>query len=161
MWAIVLIPDVSRRFNNRAKADSIGAFSRSLDVLNGAPARNHRPVASFGPSRSLGGPQLGPVSGPPLQGTPRTRAQAQQRRKDVLAALIGFALVSFLGAITVGGPLLMVHVLADLLLVGFIGLTLSITRRDRARANVVSLPSVSTQLRPVAAYSGDRERIAR
>lgn len=161
MWAIVLIPDVTRRMNNSRKSDSIGAFSRSLDVLNGAPARGRRPVTPLSNNRSLGGPQLGPVSGPPLQGTPRTKSAAQQRRKDVLAALLAAALLSFLGAITVGGVLIAVHVLADLLLFGFVALTLSITRRERAREKVVVLPSAAPQLRPVVAYSADRERVAR
>ena len=87
------------------------------------------------------------------------KSRAEQRRQDVLTALVAASLLSFLGFTAFGGPMLIVHVIADLLLVTYVALWLSVTKRDKQRSTV-------SYLYPTAPLQGlvvsrDRQHIAR
>lgn len=72
----------------------------------------------------------------PVQGTnarPRVSgaAAAQRRRQDIITGLFAASLLSFLAYLSFGGPMLVVHVVVDVMLVFYVGLVLASTRRER------------------------------
>ena len=74
-----------------------------------------------------------PASRPGAQPRPRVdgAAVAQRRRQDIITALFAASLLSFLAFLSFGGPMLIVHVVVDVLLVLYVGLVLLTTRRER------------------------------
>jgi hypothetical protein len=68
-------------------------------------------------------------------------------------------LLSFLGFTAFGGPMLTVHVIADVLLVAYVSLWLTVTKRERQRSTVSYLYPSPT-LRSLA-VGHDRHRISR
>lgn len=50
---------------------------------------------------------------------PNSARAAKRRRRDVLIALIGIAVMTFLFALTIGSAMWMIHFLADVALVGY------------------------------------------
>ena len=184
LWAIVLIPDLVRRGASARRSDSIGQFARHRSVLGrSAPVgvrresvggsvarlgsgtvvdlRGPRPVVTNGSRPMSSSPAGGGRSSDSFDSAAQTvrRSPTQQRRQDVLTALVAAALLSFLGFATFGGPMLMVHVVADVLLGAYVALWLTVTRRERIRAQVSYLYQPAP-LGMVAARS-ERQRIAR
>jgi len=167
LWAIVLVPDLVRRTAAARRADSIGQFARNRSVLrNSYPAvgRRQNPPFASGPQTvvDLRGPR--PVvhqeaTRAVRPAAPVVRTRAQQRRQDILTSLVAAALLSFLGFVTFGGVLLVLHVVIDVLLVAYLGLWLNVTKRERMRAQVSYLPG--RPLAPLAPVARDRQRIAR
>ena len=146
IWAIVLIVPFVRARTDGNLGDSIGTFSRHLSVLERAaptsvnPANRLRlpvspavippyrpPTASgsgrgrqsgFGPmpSRRPNAPYL-------TSATVHRRRQAQKRRRDVLFALVAGMAGSLLLSMVHGlGVMIAVHVVFDLLFLGYIAL---------------------------------------
>jgi len=74
----------------------------------------------------------------PVEGAPR-RTAAQQRRQDVIVALIAASLLSLLATITFSGAFLVLHLVIDVALLAYVGAVLAITRRTQARAQVTYL----------------------
>lgn len=169
LWAIVLVPDLLRRGASLRRIDPIGQFAKNRSVLGHTTAVGG---SAFGRSRShlsspsmidLRGPRPvvdhRPVSAARVAPRPVRRSRAEQRRQDVLTALIAAALLSFLGFTAFGGPMLVVHVIADVLLVAYVGLWLNVTKRERQRAQVSHLyPSMPLNGLSVAS---SRHRVAR
>ena len=73
----------------------------------------------------------------------------QQRRQDILSALIAAALLSFLGSVSVGGILMVVHAVIDIALVLYLGALLTIKRREQMRAQVGVLYQAPQQFNSV------------
>ena len=121
---------------------SVGTYARRLGTLDAAPAR--RPVGTVASLRSVGGSlgsgvtELRPrtPSGPPGHsltapavapqpgsGPVRsvTSEQARLRRRNVLVGLAGFAAITLIGVFAIGGAtMIIVHLIADALLLGFV-----------------------------------------
>lgn len=73
-------------------------------------------------------------------------------------ALGAAALLSFLATLAFGGPLLVLHLVIDVLLVTYLALVLKFTRRERARSEVAYLsPAPRLSSVPV----GARRTVAR
>jgi len=145
IWAVVLIVPFVRARTDGNLGDSIGTFSRHLSVLERAaptsvnPANRlklpvsplippYRPPTASGAGR---GRQtgFGPVStrrpsAPYVtSANAHRRRQAQKRRRDVLFALIAGMAGSLLLSMGHGlGVMLYVHIVLDLLFVGYVGL---------------------------------------
>jgi len=146
IWAIVLIVPFVRARTDGNLGDSIGTFSRHLSVLERAaptsvnPANRlrlpvsqavippYRPPTASGsgrgrqsgfapmPSRRPSAPYL-------TSTTAHRRRQAQKRRRDVLFALLAGMAGSLVLSMVHGlGVMLAVHVVLDLLFVGYIAL---------------------------------------
>jgi hypothetical protein len=84
----------------------------------------------------------------PSAPAPRTqsrsgRSAAQQRRQDVIVALLAASLLSFLATVTFSGLFLYLHLLIDAALVAYVGAVLTLTRRKQARSQVAYLPQRS------------------
>jgi hypothetical protein len=128
MWAAVLIPEWWRE---RGKAggrrrSSIDAFQRQLSVLartaptSVEPAHRLRDVRPPIGSLSTDGVLRLSSTAPTGRGVPRSAGEASQRRRAVLAGLIGLALVTFMGWMMTGAAVLLaVNLVLDVLAIGF------------------------------------------
>jgi hypothetical protein len=142
MWAAVLLPPYLRS-RQETRLGTVGAYRRQLSALDRRPLheRASLPVHS-GPVGPLGGPSWS---------RPMTLRQAQKRRRDIISGLLAVASVTLLlgGGITLLRPLLVVHALADVLLVAYVGLLMNARREAIERESKVHfLPSAR---RPAAA----------
>lgn len=138
IWAAVLIPPALRRRAEGRPADTITAFHHQLAVLRRAgphtvraghwmlrdggtstPKLSQRHVALVAPAPPR-------RAAPPAWSTaprPSARSQARRRRRDILFSLLvaaGTTLV--LGAAPALRVLWMVHVVVDVLLIGYVSL---------------------------------------
>ena len=89
------------RKTSHRRSDGIRAFSSGLGSLAGSAARTH----------SVGGPI--PVL------APRTVGEAARRRREVLMALSGAAVLTLFAAIGVGGIAVLLHVVVDIALAAY------------------------------------------
>jgi hypothetical protein len=119
VWAAVLIPPILRARAQQARNDSVGDFHHRLTVL-GRTNGNHRVrPARLSPSRP---------AFPPVRGGVR-QTQAQKRRQDVLLVLLGLCFGTLVLAVLGRMPALMVlQLLADALLIGYVSLLLRYKR---------------------------------
>ncbi len=130
IWAAVLIPPMLRARAEARPADSIGHFRRQLHVLQRtAPSVLGATSAAPFPGRAVSVPSAAFRHVPPARAphgySPEAarRARTLKRRRDVL-----FTLLSAMGATLVLGllpplrALLGLHVVLDLLFVGYVAL---------------------------------------
>lgn len=143
IWAVYLASWIRSRGEHRS-VNSISSFNKHLSVLERtSPARQ-------GPTRSSAAGAYAPGQHPTGFGPvgPRaarmSRGEARRRRRDVLFALGGAALVTLMLAVVFGGPFVYLQLLADVLLVGYVGLLVH-TQRVAAerRTKVRYLPPVA------------------
>lgn len=175
-WAVVLVPDLLRRNAASRRSDTIGQFARNLSSLErsapvGAPRSNlvQFPTRFNDPMADLGRPaQPAAQTAAPRQAAQRAgstqrprRSAVQQRRQDILSALIAAALLSFLGSVSVGGILMVVHAVIDIALVLYLGALLTIKRREQMRAQVGVLYQAPQQFNSVMPAMVERQQIAR
>jgi hypothetical protein len=135
IWAVYLASWVRSRSEHRS-VNSISSFNKHLSVLERtSPARQ----GVAGPQRlgaqSSGRPGYGPLV---ARRAVMTRSQARRRRRDVLFALAGVALVTLMLAVLLGGSFVYLQIAADILLLGYIGLLahsqrLAVERRNKVR----------------------------
>ena len=156
VWAIVLIPPALRGRSESRPADSISHFRRQLHTLQqSGPRRSRSPMSAHA---ALG--SLRPVSGTRPRTSSRRAAspaaatlaasRAQKRRRDIfigLLAAMGISLV--LGIIPNMRVLLVVHLLADVLFVGYVALLVRMRAEAAEREMKVRfLPSAGPQIEP-------------
>jgi hypothetical protein len=136
-WAVYLVNWARSRSEHRS-VDSISRFNQHLSVLERtSPTANVR-IAGPAPQRngvSLARPAFAPV--PSQRPSSMTLRQARERRKNVLLALMGAVMVTLAGAVALGGKLVYVNLVVDVLLVAYLALLIQ-TRRaaDERRAKV-------------------------
>jgi hypothetical protein len=162
LWAAVLVPDFIQRSQERSRSDSIGSFSRQLSTLSQTlpSSRPGQATSRPQPSRPLGSPTYG-LTRQPVR-TPRppmVSSATQKRRQDVMTTLVTVALMTFLGAVSVGGIFFIAHVLVDVALVAYLGLLLFTTRKAQVRAQVTVL--YSAHERAPVPMAPQRQRVAR
>lgn len=132
IWAAVLIPPALRSRAEGRPADSITAFHRQLAVLRRAGPRTGLPADSGtsprpGGFRSVPSPVTG-LARSNMAATARVapaprRGSARRRRRDVfLSLLVAAASTLVLGAVPGLRMLWLVHVAADVLLIGYVSL---------------------------------------
>ena len=92
---------------------------------------------------------------------PVRRSGAQQRRQDVIVALLAASLLSFLATLTFSGLFLYLHVLIDLALVAYVAAVLTVTRRVQARSAQVSYLPQRSAMVPATAHQQQRRTAAR
>lgn len=157
LWAAVLVPDFVQRSQERSRSDSIGSFARQLSTLSQtSPSSRTRPMVVRSEQFRHDTPaRPAHRAARPAGVTP----EVAKRRQDVVVGLISAALITFLGAVSVGGPMLAIHVVIDLMLVAYLGLLLFVTRKAQQRASVTVLYSRHDQA--VMATAPRRQRVAR
>ena len=128
VWAVYLVSWARSRTEHRS-VNSISTFNKHLSVLERTtPGRSSAPTRLEGspaPQRaavSLARPAFAPTAYRPASTVPMSRSQARERRKNVLFALGGAVLVTLALTVLIGGPVLYLQLLADLLFVGYVGL---------------------------------------
>ncbi|MEZ5320964.1 MAG: hypothetical protein R2698_02570 [Microthrixaceae bacterium] len=138
-WAVVLVPDLLRRSAASRRSDTIAQFSRNLSSLGRThsggslpgpgPLRRDNVVAL--PSRPAA---LGRAAGPRSGGIRSSASRRnQQRRQEILTGLAAAALLTFLGSVSIGGVITVLHVLVDLALVSYLGAVMAVTRREKVQ----------------------------
>lgn len=149
VWAVFLIPQVVRARAERGSGDSIGAFQKQLSVLQ----RTTPAAPGLSPSfraAPIAGPGARPARpGSPAGPRPAVPAEARRRRKLVLVSLLAAAGTTLvLGVLPPLRPLLFVHLLVDVLLVGYVALLVRLRSAAWERATKVAFlpgPAVATQ----------------
>jgi Flp pilus assembly protein TadB len=145
LWAAVLVPPVLRSRSESRRG--FGDFTSRL----GALAHRNSPTV---PMRARAGrSRLHAV--PPVAGsTPRastTMSPSQKRRRDVLMILVGAAVVSLGLAVLVNPMLWIAQVIADVLLVVYLSLLVTLKRRGSLASSGTDTWSTSAPApRPVA-----------
>jgi hypothetical protein len=142
LWGVYLAQWVRSRRDRRG-VNSISSFSKHLSVLERtSPARPG--LSSFAP-RSTGRPTpIFPAANylPPRPAM--TLSAARRRRRNVLYALAGAAVATLVLIPFMGSLLLVLHVLTDLTLVGYLGLLVRTQRlAAERRSKVRYLPGSS------------------
>lgn len=145
VWAIVLVPPLVRNRADLRPGSSVSSFRQDLAVIGRAsPTSTLRP-----PSLPSVGPRTPAArSGAPLSGTPGGRAAARKRRRDVLFTLGGVAGFTFLLALAFGGPMVMLHVVADLALAGYVYLLVQMRKLAEEQAVKVRYLASPAQSQP-------------
>lgn len=113
MWAAVLLPPWLRSRSEHRPSDSIHSFRRHLSVLE-----RSGPVAAS--VRTASGRPLASV--PPRLTAPMSIRTARKRRRDILTGLAVVMGVTLLGGFAVEAlrPLLVIHVVADVLFLSYV-----------------------------------------
>jgi hypothetical protein len=171
IWAAVLIPPALRARAEGRPADSITAFHQQLAVLRRAGPRSGR--SPNGPPPRGGVPQrhvalvdappvARPVARPPWNGARSisARRNARRRRRDVLMALLVAAGTTFvLGAVPALRMLWLVHVVADVLLIGYVALL--VRQRNLATERALKVRLLPTAHRREAVLDGEGPWVVR
>jgi len=125
LWALYLVSWAKSRTEHRS-VNSISTFNKHLSVLERtAPGRSAAPTRIAGspvPLRttaSLARPAFAPVSYR-VAGSAMSRHQARERRKNILCGLAGAVVVTLTLTVLLGGPLVYLQLVADVLLVGYV-----------------------------------------
>ncbi len=130
IWAVYLASWLRGRSEHRS-VNSISSFNKHLSVLERtSPARQG---SAGGGRSSVTYTGYGPLRRPAAM----TRGEARRRRRDVLFVLAGAVLVTLMLAVLAGGLLVYLQLLADVALVGYLGLLVHTQRLAADRRNKV------------------------
>lgn len=120
MWAAVLAaPVMLNRRRGVRSGDTVKTFQQQLALLGRSNARPTSLIPPLGKSRPVIRPTSAGVSGAQL---------AAQRRRRVFCSLVGAVVATMLGAWVFGGLFVPLQLLADLLLIAYIGMAVRIVR---------------------------------
>lgn len=120
VWAIVLLPEVLRKLSGLRGADTIRSFNQQLAVLDRSGQRR-RADRGLAPATHSNVIDLGTRSRRPVAPAPRpVHPAVRRRRQEVLTVLGSAALLTLLCTVAFGGPFLVLHLLADALLVAYV-----------------------------------------
>jgi hypothetical protein len=145
VWAIVLVPPLVRNRADLRPGSSVSSFRQDLAVIGRTtPTSSLRPpsLPGVGPSAPVAGP------GAPLPGTPSGRSAARKRRRDVLFTLGGVAGFTFLLALAFGGPMLLLHLVVDMALAGYVYLLVQMRKLAEEQAVKVRYLAAPPQSQP-------------
>ena len=134
-WAAVLLPPYLRKRRHARLGDSISLFNRHLSVLE-------RTAPTGSTSASLSPMTNGSATPLPV---PRSAVEAQQRRREVLAVMGAAVLVTLAGAALIGGVVVFVHILVDIVALGYVVMLARLKRLHDERAQKVRTLPVVTQ----------------
>lgn len=137
IWAVYLASWLRTRTEHRS-VNSISSFNKHLSVLERtSPARQHE-VSSVRPAGATRA-SLPYATYDPTMRRPgvMSRSEARRRRRDVLFALAGTALVTLMLAVLAGGLFVYLHLLADVALVAYVALLVHTQRLAAERRNKV------------------------
>lgn len=142
-WIAFLAPTILRARNNQVRSDSVGDFHHRLRALgrtNGTQRKGPRPHRVQ--------PLHGPIGGPGATMTP-----AQRRRRDVLLVLAALVGVTFLLAVVQRSlPFIVLQLLADAALAGYVYLLVQHKQRARAQRGLRPLPGAPGVAAPYVPY---------
>lgn len=115
VWAIVLLPEAVKKFSGVRGGDSIRSFNHQLSSLQRPGSRS----SSLGDGSNVIDMRTRSVSAPAAPA--RTVSPAvRKRRQEVLTVLGAAAILTLLCTVAFGGPFLLLHLVADALLVAYV-----------------------------------------
>lgn len=124
VWAAVLIPPALRARAEASPADTIGSFHHQLNIL--------RRTGGYVPRPGYG--EFGAVPVPRAGARVTPIDVTRKRRRDVLVTLLWIMLGTFaLGMMPAFRGLLVLHVVADAMFVGYVALLRQIKKTSDAR----------------------------
>lgn len=136
VWAVFLVPQVLRARAEGSPSDSIVAFRKQLAVLARTGARR-----DGSPSTVAGFRDELPPAGRASSSRLRRHAMRQRRRRILAGLLAAMGVTLVLGLIPAARPLLVVHLLLDLLCAGYVALLIRARSVSPERnAKVLYLP---------------------
>lgn len=143
-WAIYVAAWVRSRGERRG-VNSISSFSKHLSVLERTSPARVGPGGSID-RRPAGRPEpIFPAASYNPARASMSLADARRRRKNVLYALAGAALATLVLIPFAGSTMVLLHIVADLLLAGYVGLLIRTQRlAAERRVKVHYLPTVAT-----------------
>lgn len=153
VWAIVLVPEALRKLSGVRSSDTIRSFNQQLAVLDRSGQRRQaerRGAPVGGRQASLSAPNVidldgrrAAVSAP----APRLVSPAvRRRRQEILVGLGAAALLTLVCTVAFGGPFLLLHLLADALLLAYVAALAKVNQAPAARQHAGSeLRSVQLQ----------------
>jgi hypothetical protein len=124
VWAIVLLPELARKVAGSRHSDTIRSFNHQLSVLDRSGGR----VASSSNVIDLRSRDTARPASPTVP------ASVRKRRQDVLTVLGSAAVLTLLCTIAFGGPFLVLHLIADVLLVTYLVLLNQANQAATARS---------------------------
>ena len=140
VWAVVLAPEVIKRSSALRNNDSVTAFRRQLSSIG----------RHTGPSSAA--PSFGNVvdlrerrSAAPAPVRTAVHPAMRKRRQEILVGLGAAAVLTLVCTVAFGGAFIWLHLIADVLLVGYVYLLVQSTTAAAAR------PARVPSRRPVAA----------
>jgi hypothetical protein len=146
IWAAVLLPPWLQNRRENRPGDSIASFRNQLSVLERAtPGMRSsdaritrlphapRPAQPAARSASLARPAtvLSPQSGNGL--APLRRSEVRRRRRDVFLTLLGAVGLTFVLALVLGGPVWGLHLVVDVLFVGYVAMLVKVQQQTAER----------------------------
>lgn len=141
VWAVVLVPPLVRNRADLRPGSSVSSFRQDLAVIGRAtPGSSLRPPSLSGPARL--------PSPAPLPGTPGGRSAARKRRRDVLVALGSLAGFTFLLGLAFGGPMLLLNLVVDVALAGYLYLLVQMRKMADEQAVKVRYLAAPPQSQP-------------
>ncbi len=128
VWAIVLLPEVVRKVAGSRHSDTIRSFNQQLSVLDRSGGRSGTGRSNVidlrsredRPERSAAAPQV------PLA--------VRKRRQEVLTVLGSAAVLTLICTVAFGGAFLLLHLVADALLITYVVLLNQANAAAAARA---------------------------
>ena len=146
VWAIVLLPEAVRKLSGTRNSDTIRSFNHQLSVLNRSEGRSATGRSNVIDLRSRRSEGDRPTSAPPVP------MSVRKRRQEVLTVLGAAAVLTLLCTVAFGGVFLILHLLADALLVTYVVLLNQANQAAAARAgSFVADPAPRSDLRQGAA----------
>ncbi|CAN5817457.1 hypothetical protein BH24ACT3_BH24ACT3_18170 [soil metagenome] len=144
LWAVALVPPWLRSRREGRPSDSIVSFRQQLSVLERTTPGNHGAVTHLAPYRAAGAPRS-----PGAHAVAKNRRMARKRRRDVLFTLVAAAGITLVLAVVLGGAVVLLHLLVDALLAGYVTLLLRMQQQVVERDQKVRyLPGSSTAPEP-------------
>lgn len=134
VWAIVLLPEIIRKVAGSRHSDTIRSFNQQLSVLDRSGGRS----ASSPNVIDLRTRNTTPASAPAAAVVP---ASVRKRRQDVIMVLGSAAVLTLLCTVAFGGVFLVLHLIADVLLVTYLVLLNQVTQAGQAAAVRQSRPA--------------------
>lgn len=116
VWAIVLLPELVRKLSGTRRSDTIRSFNHQLSVLDrsGRSGRSGTARSNVIDLRSRTAPGTGTAPAPAV--APSVR----KRRQEVTTVLAAAAVLTLLCTVAFGTAFLVLHVIADALLITYL-----------------------------------------
>lgn len=151
-WAAFLIPPLIRRARNgqlggRRRAQwGMGVPIRSVSPRLAERGAMAAPVVALRPNiGTMPASYMSPTASAGARGVPRTSIDARRRRRRILVTLVFSALASFVIAVYLGGPALVVHLLIDAMLLAYAMLLVQHQRTREERLSPIEVDDQDSQ----------------
>jgi hypothetical protein len=151
LWAAVLLPPILRSRAEGGGSAVSGGIGEVMSMFGSALGRTRGGDQDLPSMQPLMGP-VGPVATMGPMRNPGGMSQAQKRRRDVLIGLLVAVGITLVMALFSGGNVMFVvlHLLADVVLGGYVYLLLQLKSRQQGRrTQVLPLEPVGRHLRAV------------